>query len=82
MYSRSIAILVDEKPVHDVMSGFQNDYRRSLVSEGRDPYGTSLRTEFDNASRWMRNAGVPDADRKRALKQAYKFFDGEGAFRK
>ncbi|RYD23534.1 MAG: hypothetical protein EOP88_03830 [Verrucomicrobiaceae bacterium] len=32
------------------------------------------------ASRSLRDAGVSDASREKALKNAYKFFDAQGAF--
>jgi hypothetical protein len=53
---------------------------RARVAAGEGRYATSIRDEFENAASDMRAAGVPDRELRRAIRQAYKYFDALGAF--
>lgn len=46
----------------------------------RHGYSTDIRTEFNEAARQMRTAGVPESRVLRVLSQSCKYFDGLGAF--
>jgi RHS repeat-associated protein len=69
------AIQIQADPTHYSINELQRDYRMELSRFGQNPYGTSLNQELNNSVRWMREAGVPEADVRRAAKAAYKFFD-------
>jgi hypothetical protein len=43
-------------------------------------YNTSIRTEFNEAARQMREAGVPEESVRKTMKQNYKYFSELGAF--
>jgi RHS repeat-associated protein len=72
-YSRAPSILLNPAQ-HAAVNAAQNARRDARLKAGLGRWSTSLREEFENASRDLRNAGVPDEVRKRALKHAYKYF--------
>jgi hypothetical protein len=41
---------------------------------------TTIQQEFQNSAKWMREAGMDEAARRKALKNAYKYFDEMKAF--
>lgn len=59
---------------HAQISAAQRAFRR------QNGYNTDIRTEFNEAARQMRAAGVPESRIRRVLNQAYKYFDSLGAF--
>jgi hypothetical protein len=65
---------------HRVVNTRQNARRDARVRSGKGKWSTAIRDEFENSSRDLRAAGVREAQRKRALKKAYKYFDSLGAF--
>ena len=67
------AILLDNKS-HDIVNNLQNGRRDARVAAGQPKWGTTLREEFDNASRDLHAGGVSEKCRKRALKKAYNHF--------
>jgi RHS repeat-associated protein len=75
LYNRAPAIQLQVDPTHYSINAMQRDFRAGLRSVGQDPYGTSLSDELNSSVRWMREAGVPENDVRRAAKAAYKFFD-------
>ncbi|WP_254605587.1 hypothetical protein [Burkholderia contaminans] len=60
--------------VHAQISGMQRAFRN------QNGFNTDVRTEFNEAARQMRAAGVPEAVVRRAIRQNYKYFDCLGAF--
>ncbi|THJ30477.1 hypothetical protein E8K88_17725, partial [Lampropedia aestuarii] len=59
---------------HAQISAAQRAFRRN------NGFGTDIRTEFNEAARKMRAAGVPEAQVRRVINQSYKYFDQLGAF--
>jgi RHS repeat-associated protein len=62
---------------HDTITRAQNlrsSTRRSAVQR---VWGTSLRDEFMHAARDLRSVGVPEQERRKALKKAYRHFYGQ-----
>lgn len=58
---------------HAQISAVQRAYRRQYG------FGTDIRTEFNEAVRQMRAAGVPEARIRRVIDRAYSYFDSLGA---
>ncbi|MES2262212.1 MAG: RHS repeat-associated core domain-containing protein [Pseudomonadota bacterium] len=67
------AILLD-KPSHAIVSKLQNARRDARVADGQPKWGSSLRDEFEYASKDLRAGGVSDKCRKKLLNKAYKHF--------
>ncbi|HAS8488376.1 TPA: hypothetical protein I7727_20920, partial [Vibrio vulnificus] len=59
---------------HAQISSMQRTFRR------QNGYNTSIRTEFNEAARQMREAGVPEESVRKTMKQNYKYFSELGAF--
>ncbi|UEP29404.1 hypothetical protein LMA02_01875 [Burkholderia sp. B21-005] len=51
-----------------------------MVCNGHSEINTDVRTEFNEAARRMRAAGVPEDVVRRAMRQNYKHFDCFGSF--
>lgn len=80
MRNKATAIRLQQDPIHNSISNAQGAYRRERVAGGQGKYTTSIQEEFQNSAKWMREAGVDEAARRKALKKAYKYFDSIGAF--
>ncbi|MBR8080999.1 RHS repeat-associated core domain-containing protein [Burkholderia cenocepacia] len=60
--------------IHAQISGMQRAFRN------QNGFNTDVQTEFNEAARQMRAAGVPESVVRRAIRQNYKYFDCLGAF--
>jgi RHS repeat-associated protein len=63
-----------EKAAHDTISVRQGARRDARACSGNGKWSSTQRDEFDYAADDMKAAGVPEAGRRKALKDAYKFF--------
>ncbi len=63
-------------------SGMEHAKLSAMQRERRSKYGynTTIRQEFNVSYAEMRRAGVSKKDSRKAIRQAYKYFDGLGAF--
>lgn len=73
----AMAILLESNSglSHAKISAAQRARRRT---EG---FNTSIQYEFNTSYREMINAGVDESQAKKAIKKAYKYFDGIGGFK-
>ena len=55
--------------------------RKELRQQGKDPWGTSIKVEFNTGYKQMINAGVSKKAARKAIKQSYKYFDSIGGFK-
>ncbi len=79
LHRNAPAILLESNPAHSSITTAQNARRDARVANGRSKWDSTIKEEFYNASRDLRNAGICDKERKRALKKSYKYFDSIGA---
>ena len=77
-YSRggAPAILLPRSPQHSTVTGLQNARRDTRVRNEEHKWGSSLEEEFNNSYRDLGVAGVSEKCRRKAIKQAYKYFYG------
>jgi RHS repeat-associated protein len=75
-YTRAPAILLP-KDQHKIISDRQNIRRDCRLASGKGKWESSLRDELNNAAGDLEAAGVPRKQRNKALKKAYKFYEGK-----
>jgi RHS repeat-associated protein len=71
------SILLTASPQHATVTTRQNARRDERLSAGQPRWGTSLTDEFNNAYRDLGAAGVSEHCKRKAIKQAYRYFYGE-----
>ena len=78
-YSRGSApaILLPRSPEHSTVTVLQNARRDARVRNEEPKWGSSMNEAFNNSYRHLGAAGVSEKCRRKAIKQAYKYFHGD-----
>lgn len=76
----SILLKTSRGEPHALINSAQRVRRAELRAQGVNPYGTSIRQEFQVSYRELIDAGVPPAVARKAMIDNYKYFDSLGAF--
>ncbi len=71
------SILLTASPQHAIVTTRQNARRDERLLAGEARWGTSLADEFNNAYRDLGAAGISERCKRKAMKQAYRYFYGE-----
>ena len=78
-YSRggAPAILLPRSPEHSTVTVLQNAQRDARVRNEEPKWGSSMNEAFNNSYRHLGAAGVSEKCRRKAIKQAYKYFHSD-----
>ncbi|WP_447511695.1 hypothetical protein, partial [Acinetobacter geminorum] len=66
---------------HAKISAAQRAVRAEMKAKNQNPWGTTIREEFNIGYKQMIDAGVPKDIAKKAIKDSYKYFDSLGGFK-